>query len=86
MCDRASLEILLAKTLENFRKVDILVNCAGKIERAPTIDFPQESWRDILETRDAQRVSDIWQAYAGAGYGRIINVASLNVQIAYQAE
>ena len=38
VADRGSLENLLAKTLESFGKVDILLNCAGKIKRAPTID------------------------------------------------
>jgi NAD(P)-dependent dehydrogenase (short-subunit alcohol dehydrogenase family) len=42
VCDRASLENLLAKTIESFGKVDILVNCAGKIERGPTLDIPEE--------------------------------------------
>src|ERR1035438_3075711 len=30
VCDRASLEELLATVLDRFGKVDILVNCAGK--------------------------------------------------------
>ena len=50
VCDRASLEAVLEKTLEAFGKVDILVNCAGKIMRAPTLDFPENSWNEVLET------------------------------------
>src|SRR5260221_14208060 len=46
LCDRASLENLLAKTLESLGKVDILVDCAGKIGRGPTLDIPEESRRD----------------------------------------
>jgi len=79
--DRASLENLLAKTLESFGKVDILVNCAGKIIRAPTIDFPEQSWRDILETNltGTLRGCQIFGKHMlERGYGRIINVASLN--------
>jgi len=30
VCDRASLEALLTATINDFGKVDILVNCAGK--------------------------------------------------------
>src|SRR6202044_1723582 len=37
---RASLEKLCAETIKAFGKVDILINCAGKIKRAPTVDFP----------------------------------------------
>ena len=48
--DRASLEKLLTVTLEQFGKVDILVNCAGIIKRAATLDFPEEEWANILNT------------------------------------
>src|SRR5271154_6940392 len=40
VADRASLENLLVQTLEHFSKVDILINCAGRIKRAPTLTFP----------------------------------------------
>jgi len=81
VCDRGSLENLLAETLEGFGRVDILVNCAGKIKRAPTIDFPEESWRDILETNltGTLRGCQIFGKHMlERGYGRIINIASLN--------
>jgi NAD(P)-dependent dehydrogenase (short-subunit alcohol dehydrogenase family) len=48
--DRASLELLLEGTLKAFGKVDILINCAGKIKRAPTVDFPEDVWNDIMDT------------------------------------
>src|ERR1035441_3470314 len=35
--DRGSLEILLKATVEAFGKVDILINCAGFNQRAPTL-------------------------------------------------
>jgi NAD(P)-dependent dehydrogenase (short-subunit alcohol dehydrogenase family) len=79
--DRASLENLLLKMLESFGKVDILVNCAGKISRAPTIDFPEESWQDILETNltGTLRSCQIFGRHMlDRGCGRIINMASLN--------
>jgi len=79
--DRRSLETLLAKALENFGKVDILVNCAGKIKRAPTLDFPEEAWRDILETNltGTLRGCQIFGRHMlERGYGRIINITSLN--------
>jgi NAD(P)-dependent dehydrogenase (short-subunit alcohol dehydrogenase family) len=82
-CDvqnRASLENLLAKTLETFGKVDILVNCAGKTKRAPTLDFPEESWQDIFETNltGTLRGCQIFGKHMlERGYGRIINIASL---------
>jgi len=78
--DRSSLENLLAKMLERFGKVDILVNCAGKTKRAPTVDFPEESWRDILETNltGTLRGCQIFGKHMlERGYGRIINIASI---------
>jgi len=37
--DRASLQRLLGATLDRFGEVDVLVNCAGKIKRTPTLTF-----------------------------------------------
>jgi carbohydrate kinase (thermoresistant glucokinase family) len=79
--DRATLEALLDETLKAWGKVDILVNCAGKIKRAPTIDFPEELWDDIMDTNvtGTLRACQIFGRHMLAnGYGRIINIASLN--------
>jgi NAD(P)-dependent dehydrogenase (short-subunit alcohol dehydrogenase family) len=79
--DRKSLEELSAITLETFGKVDILVNCAGKIKRAPTLTFPEDQWRDILDTNltGTLRACQIFGAsMLERGYGRIVNIASLN--------
>src|SRR5438270_13101048 len=46
--DRASLERLLDLTVQRFRKVDILVNSAGRNQRAPTLDFPERDWDELL--------------------------------------
>ena len=81
VCDRASLENLLAQTIEHFGKVDILVNCAGKIKRAPTLTFPEEMWNDILDTNltGTLRACQVFGKHMlERGYGRIINIASLN--------
>ena len=50
VADRASLENLLAQTLEHFGKADILINCAGRVKRAPTLTFPEEEWQSIIDT------------------------------------
>jgi NAD(P)-dependent dehydrogenase (short-subunit alcohol dehydrogenase family) len=83
--DRSSLEKLLATTLSSMGKVDILVNCAGKIKRAPTLDFSEKDWADILETNltGTLRACQVFGAHMLArGYGRIVNVASLNSFVA----
>src|SRR5947207_12724681 len=44
--DRASLENLLSESIQEFGKVDILVNCAGRTKRAATVDFAEADWND----------------------------------------
>ncbi len=78
--DRGSLERLCAKVLESFGHVDILVNCAGKTKRAPTLTFPEDQWQDILDTNltGTLRACQIFgSSMLDRGYGRIINIASL---------
>jgi NAD(P)-dependent dehydrogenase (short-subunit alcohol dehydrogenase family) len=78
--DRGSLESLCAATLAAFGKVDILINCAGMIQRAPTMDFPEETWAKILETNltGTLRGCQIFgKPMVERGYGRIINIGSL---------
>jgi NAD(P)-dependent dehydrogenase (short-subunit alcohol dehydrogenase family) len=78
---RASLEELLQQTLQKFGKVDILVNCAAKIARAPTLSFPEEEWQQILDTNltGTLRACQIFGKHMlERKYGRIINIASLN--------
>jgi NAD(P)-dependent dehydrogenase (short-subunit alcohol dehydrogenase family) len=83
--DRASLQNLLDQTLAHLGKVDILVNCAGKIKRAPTLTFPEDEWQSILDTNltGTLRACQIFGKYMlEREYGRIINIASLNSFVA----
>jgi NAD(P)-dependent dehydrogenase (short-subunit alcohol dehydrogenase family) len=78
---RGSLQALLEGAIAAFGKVDILINCAGKIKRAPTLDFPEEVWNDIQDTNvtGTLRACQIFGRHMlERGYGRIINIASLN--------
>ena len=80
-----SLQRLLATCLEQFDKVEILVNCAGKIKRAPTVDFPEKEWDDILETNltGTLRACQVFGRHMlSRKWGRIINIASLNSYVA----
>jgi NAD(P)-dependent dehydrogenase (short-subunit alcohol dehydrogenase family) len=83
--NRASLEELLAASLQRFDKIDILINCAGIIKRAPTLIMPEEDWDDILDTNliGTLRASQIFGKHMlERGYGRIVNIASLNSFVA----
>ena len=79
--DRGSLQALLDAAVAAFGKVEILINCAGKIKRAPTINFPEEIWNDIMDTNvtGTLRACQIFGKHMlERSYGRIINIASLN--------
>ncbi len=78
--DHASLEQLLQKTCSAFGSVEILVNCAGRTKRTPSLQVPDSDWDAIMETN----LKGTWQACRVFGrhmterrYGRIINIASL---------
>ena len=83
--DRSSLEVLLDRTLAEFGKVDILINCAGRIKRTPTLTMPEEEWTSILDTNltGTLRACQVFGKHMlDRGYGRIINIASLNTFVA----
>jgi NAD(P)-dependent dehydrogenase (short-subunit alcohol dehydrogenase family) len=85
VADRASLENLLSETLAAFGRVDILVNCAGRTKRAPTLDFSEQDWDDIIATNltGTLRACQVFgRAMLARNYGRIINIASLSTFVA----
>ena len=72
--DRTSLDQVLAESIEAFGKVDIMVNCAGRTKRAPTLDFSEEDWDAILETNltGTLRAAQVFGRHMlQRGYGRI---------------
>jgi NAD(P)-dependent dehydrogenase (short-subunit alcohol dehydrogenase family) len=84
--DRSSLEALAAEVTRAFGKVDILVNCAGKTRRTPTLDVPEDEWTDIIETNVTGTLRGCQVFGRGMlerGGGRIINIASLTSFVAF---
>ena len=78
--DRESLERLLRATVEAFGKVDILVNCAGFNQRAPTLDFPEADWNRLIDTNltGTLRSCQVFGRHMiDRRGGRIINIASM---------
>jgi NAD(P)-dependent dehydrogenase (short-subunit alcohol dehydrogenase family) len=79
--NRESLQGLLDETLAAWGKVDILINCAGKIKREPTLTVSEETWDDIMNTNvtGTLRACQIFGKHMlERGSGKIINIASLN--------
>lgn len=85
LCSRESVEELAAACLKRFGKVDILINCAATIKRVPTIEMAEEDWRHVLDTNltGTFRSCQVFGRHMlERGYGRIINIASLNAFVA----
>jgi len=78
--NRASLEALRDAVLQKFGKIDILVNAAGITHKAPTLEVDEADWSRVIETNltGTMRSCQIFGAeMVRAGYGRIVNIASL---------
>ena len=83
--DKATLAALCEAVLMEFGKVDILVNCAGRTKRTPTLDLPEDEWAGIIDTNLTGTLRSC-QVFAKPmlerGYGRIVNIASLSSFVA----
>ena len=71
---------IVKKTLDEFGKIDILVNNAGIIRRAPSIEFTEKDWDDVINV-NLKAVFFLSQAVAREmiknNGGKIINIASM---------
>lgn len=79
--DNASLERLLESACAGFGSVEILVNCAGRTKKMPTLDFPESEWDAIFETnlKGTLRACQVFGRHMiERRYGRIINIGSLS--------
>lgn len=71
---------LLEATLKEYGRLDILVNCAGIIRRAPAIEFSEQDWDDVIQLNQKATFFMCQAAakvMASQKKGKIINIASL---------
>lgn len=67
-------------TLKEYGRIDILINCAGIIRRAPAIEFSEKDWDDVIQINQK---ATFFMCQAAAREmvkqkkGKIINIASL---------
>ena len=77
---RDSLEALLAATLAQFGRVDMLVNSAGVNSASPYLDATDEHWQRVLDVnlRGTHWGCQIFAAHmVSAGGGAILNIGSV---------
>ena len=80
MAERDVPQSLVEKVIAEFGRIDILINNAGMIRRAPAVDFSEEDWTSVLEVN----LSGVFRLSQAAGRkmieqgaGKIVNIASL---------
>ena len=79
--NRASLQAMHDAVLAEFGRVDILVNAAGTTHKAETLKVSEADWSRVIETNltGTLRACQIFGlTMVAAGYGRIVNIASLS--------
>ena len=80
MADKAAPKNIVARSIEEFGRIDILINNAGMIRRTPAVDFSEEDWSTVLEV-NLSSIFRLSQAAARTmierGGGKIVNIASL---------
>jgi len=72
---------LVDQALERFGRIDILINNAGTIRRAPAVDYSDEDWATVIEVN----LSSVFRLSKLVGKrlieqqsrGKIVNIASL---------
>lgn len=81
VADENTPDVVIQKTVEQFGKVDILVNAAGITRRVMAIDISRKDWQDVL---DVNLTALFFMCQAAArqfikqgGGGKIINIGSM---------
>ncbi|HWQ14677.1 MAG TPA: 3-oxoacyl-ACP reductase FabG [Roseiflexaceae bacterium] len=78
---RASVEALVAATLERWERIDVLVNCAGAAAYASVAAIGVEQWRALLAVNldgTYNTCRSVLRPMMRRRYGRIVNIAALH--------
>ncbi|HKT13592.1 MAG TPA: glucose 1-dehydrogenase [Terriglobia bacterium] len=78
--DRAQIQKVIDRMLQEMGRIDILANSAGVTKRVPSLAVEDTLWNQIIETN----LKGVWNTCQMVGrvmkdqqYGRIINIASI---------
>ncbi|MES9825893.1 MAG: acetoacetyl-CoA reductase [Candidatus Thiodiazotropha endolucinida] len=74
---------LMSEIVEKYGSVDILVNCAGITRDSTMKKMTSEQWDAVIDTNLSSAfyvTSPIWNGMIERGFGRVINISSVNGQ------
>lgn len=78
--DMKAIPQIIDATVKEYGRLDILINCAGIIRRAPAIEFSEKDWDDVIQINQK---ATFFMCQAAAKVmvkqkkGKIVNIASL---------
>ncbi len=81
--DEKSVTRVVADTIRNFGKIDILVNCAGICKMIPILDIETPEWDRILAVNLRSVFlfcREVFRHMRDNNYGKIINIASASAK------
>ena len=81
VADAAAVDAMVARTVERFGRVDVVVNAAGVITACPIAEMSEAAWDNIMGVNAKGTFlvnrAAVLQMRAQGGGGRIINIASI---------
>ena len=78
--DAATADALVEATVRELGAIDILINNAGTIRRAPAVDFSDDDWAAVVDvnlTAVFRLCRAAGKRMLARGHGKIVNIASL---------
>ncbi|HXR77057.1 MAG TPA: glucose 1-dehydrogenase [Bryobacteraceae bacterium] len=84
--DRNSIRQLRDQVVEEFGRVDIVVNAAGTTFRKPTLSVDDKEWSTLIDTNLTgllRTCQEFYPALKASGAGRIVTIASLGSFVAF---
>jgi NAD(P)-dependent dehydrogenase (short-subunit alcohol dehydrogenase family) len=78
--DETQVQAMVRRVVEEFGRIDILVNSAGIVSLKPTTEFPVEEWRQIIRVNVEGTFlccKEVAKVMLQQGRGKIINMSSV---------
>jgi NAD(P)-dependent dehydrogenase (short-subunit alcohol dehydrogenase family) len=83
---RPSIDALRDAVMNEFGRVDILLNAAGQIFRKPTIAISEGEWNNLMDvnlTGTLRACQSFYEPLMASTRGRVVNIASLNSYVSF---